>query len=185
MKSNLKFLAIAAISATTIFSSCNNDDETNNPTVTPPVTGTGVLGAQLASEGSFYSSYKGQVYSTSDSANFATNLVDMSFGAIGSGSTQPMLISLASRRAQGLGKVTTVTRATTFASSTLTKAQFDTASVNFIKTMPAAGTGAIVIETGKVYSFNNPEGKKGLVYITTISGTGTSATASISTRLQN
>jgi hypothetical protein len=175
-----KFFALAAIAAITVFSSCSKDSDTAPAKVLPNSYSAKLLGAQANSNPSFFSSNTGLTYGTADSANFATNKVDVSFAQTGTPATSPKFVSLAARGAEGLRRVTTITRATTFELTTWTKAQFDTVSNGTVAALAAGGTSTVVVQQSKVYKFVNTEGKKGLIYVSNLTlGAGTDGSVTI------
>lgn len=165
-----KYFALAAIAAVTVFSSCKKSDDAE-PASTPPQSWSAkLLGSQTNSNGSFFSPTTGVVYKTSDSATFATNKVDISFAQIGATTTTPTFLSLDEREDAGLNRVISVNRSTSFALTSLTKAQFDTVSNEYLDNFaPTAGT--VGVTQGKVYSFKNNEGLIGLIYVSNLSVT--------------
>ena len=182
MRTTAKLLSIAALAATTVFSSCSKTDDATTSKIAVTTWSGQLLGAQTNAAGSFFSPTTGVVYATSDSANFTANKVDISFAQIGATYT-PTFIAPSARRSQGLTKVTGVNRATTFVASTLTKAQFDTTSGAYINAQTASGAATVTVAASAVYSFANAEGKKGLMYVSNLNaGTTTNGSVTIEVR---
>jgi len=181
-----KFFALAAIAAVTVFSSCSNDDDDDTAVtkVLPNSFSARLLGAQTNAAGSFFSPTSGLVYSTGDSANYIANKVDVSFAQTGS-PTVAKFISLASRRAEGLSRVTSINRITLFSASALTKANFDTIGNVAVKAL-AVGVGTVVpVATGRLYNFQNAEGKKGVIYVSNLdNGAGTNGSVTIDVKFE-
>ena len=184
MNNNLKFLSMAAFAAMTVFSSCGGDDEAKPAEVMPTSYSARLLGAQTNAAGSFFSGKTGTVYGTGDSANFTTNAVDFSFAQTGSPAVAKF-VSLSSRRAEGLGKVTTNARTSNFKATAYTKAAFDTLNNAEVKAIVAGTSAVIAITPSTVYAFKNVEGKTGLIYISNLdNGTGTNGSVTIDVKFE-
>ena len=185
MRFNFQSLSYLAFAGLILFSSCKKDEEDTTPVKVEPTSYTAkLLGAQSNNAGSFFSPKDGKVYSTGDSLTFAANGVDISFAQTGS-PTSPKFVSLSARAGEGLRRVTTVNRATTFTATAYTKAQFDTVSNGFVKGLASGGTLTVGVEQSKVYKFINAEGKKGLAYVSNLTlGTGTDGTVTIDVKFE-
>jgi len=181
-----KLLSMVALAALVSFSSCGDDDEPATPAKVQPNTYTArLLGAQNNAAGSFFSSANGLVYGAADSAAFVANKVDLSFAQTGTGTTQPKLVSLDQRRAEGLSRQTTINRITTFGASTLTKAQFDTIGNVAVTNLAVGSDKSIVVAQGSLYTFRNDESKRGLIYVSRLdAGTGANGSITIDVKVQ-
>ncbi|SFC43500.1 hypothetical protein SAMN05421780_105205 [Flexibacter flexilis DSM 6793] len=171
--------AFALFASATTLTSCGDDDETT-PKVATNLYTAKIVGAQTATAGSFLSTSKGEVYLTSDSANFTANKVDVSFAQIG-GDFTPTFISLDSRAGKGLTKVVTNTATTYFRESTLTKAQFDTAAA-YIKGITSSASKTQSVAQGKVYEVVSSVGgttTKALLYVSNLTTTSSNTTGSV------
>lgn len=164
MKINFKSYLWLLFAGVIGFSACKKDEETAPVKVLPTYYTAKLIGAQSNDSGSFFSPKTGKVYFTRDSATFVANQVDFSFAQTGD-PTSPKFISLSQRGQEGLTKVISISRLTKFATSTLTKAQFDTISNAYVQNMVLGTSPTVVIEQGKVYEFANAENKSGLIYV--------------------
>lgn len=173
--------AFALFASATVLTSCGDDETT--PTVATSLYTAKIVGAQTATAGSFLSTSKGEVYLTSDSANYTTNKVDVSFAQVG-GDLTPTFISLDSRKSNGLTKVVTNTATTYFRESALTKAQFDTAAA-YIKNMTSSASKTQSVAQGKVYEVVSTVGgvggttTKSLLYVSNLTTTSSNTTGSV------
>jgi hypothetical protein len=133
----------------------------------------------------FYKNYK-RIFNCSDYGHFIVTTyndgeeIDFSLGdvVIQSEGTAavPALVNPAERQNMGLLSINGLT-STKFELTTLTKAQYDAVTqVNDapITSLADPAKDAVKLVTGKVYSFKSSTGKKGLIYISSISAkTGT------------
>lgn len=173
MKSNLKFFGIAAIAATTLFSSCGKDNDDTTPAAAISTYNSVLLGAQTNSNGSYFSSINGNVYSA---ANAVGNVgqVDITYAALGA-NNEPTLLSW-DERDNNTGLTAVVpsgARKTRFKASSITAAQFlqiangDDANFKGIN-VTTSDPERIGVETNKVYQFITQDNKKGLIHVQTI-----------------
>lgn len=130
--------------------------------------------------GSYFASWlDGRVYMRSNGEQYKSE-IDFSIGDViiqAEGATAvPALVNPAERSNMGLLTISGLT-STKFELTTLTKAQYD--AVTQVAEAPITSLAeptkdAVKLVTGKVYSFKSASGKKGLIYITSISAkTGT------------
>lgn len=128
------------------------------------------LGAkQNLAYGSYYNSTNDVVYK---SINNFTNLsdIDITYAFI---KQAPFLLSTASRTdtSNQLNEVYSVSSSIClFGETNFTAAQFDTITSKYINTinLPITGSQKVKIETGKVYTYMNEKGKKGVIKIVSI-----------------
>lgn len=165
----------------------NSSSTTGTFTVTQTASGNPIytftptpLGAQNASEGSFFASVAGTgtVYSQSQAAANAANIY-ITYGVIG---TTPTIMSLPERANNGF---TAVTGGPTvyYKLSTITTSEFDamTDDLGFAN-ITASTTPKVDVSAGNVYEFVNGT-KKGLIKVTAIT-TGTSGTMTMVVKVQ-
>jgi len=138
------------------------------------------LGAQNASEGSFFASVAGTgtVYSQSQAAANAANIY-ITYGVIG---TTPNILSLPERANNGF---TAVTGGPTvyYKASSITTTQFDAMTDDLgFSNITASTTPKIAVTAGNVYEFVNGT-KKGLIKVTAITA-GTSGNMTMVVKVQ-
>lgn len=128
--------------------------------------------------GCYYATWNlGRTYMADKAAEYAAE-VDFSLGDVSFAEADavPALVSPAKRADYGLMTVSGLQH-TTFAETTLTKAQFDAISqvdATPINSLADPTADAVVIQAGKVYLFKTSNGKKGLISIQKIDAkTGT------------
>jgi len=124
-----------------------------------------VIGAQNSLVGGFNSPSRNEHYKAAHSFNFMANRVDFSYAVLGGSANTPYLTSLNGRRTLGLGTVNTINRPTLFGTTMITKQQYDTVSNAYLLTLVAGTAQGTSLAVGKVYKFQNAEGRKGLIYI--------------------
>lgn len=174
MKASLKFFAMAAIAATTLFSSCDDENETG-PSGAEILTYSGkVMGGQdNLTSGSYFAVTEGQVYSAAD-ARTNVGKVDFSYAAL-STDLNPTILSW-DERDNNTGLQATVpsgARKCYFRSSSVTVAQFNamtsTESPGWASnTVSTSSPERITVAPGGVYEFLTADNERGFIHVSSI-----------------
>jgi hypothetical protein len=186
MKRTFKLVSMIAISATVVFSSCSKKpDEVVTPQVTVVNSYSAVLlGAQSNASPAFFASSTGVTISSSN-ASANASIIDISYAELGSPTVSPYLLSAGQRVTESLNAVTGGTSTFFKESTDFSYAKFDTlTNVVALNGITASTTQKVAISNGKVYEFVNAAGKKGLIYISSLSAGTSSANGSVTLRVK-